>query len=145
MLNKAIEIAAKAHTGQVDKGGSPYILHPLRVMMNLCDDGDETTMICGVLHDVVEDTDVTLENLKAEGFSDEVIEALDCLTKRPGESYEDSINRVLTNHVACKVKYADLRDNIDLSRIPSPTHKDIERAEKYKRAIEQIAIALKKH
>ena len=74
-----------------------------------------------------------------------LLEALDCLAKRPGESYEDSINRILTNPTACKVKYADLRDNSDLSRIPNPTHEDRERAEKYKRAMEQIAIALKKH
>lgn len=83
MLTEAIAIAAKAHRGQVDKGGNPYILHPLRVMMR-CE--SEITRICAVLHDVIEDTTVTFDYLREQGFSDEIIAALDCLTKRKGES-----------------------------------------------------------
>jgi len=139
MLNKAIEIAAKAHAGQVDKGGNPYILHPLRVMLN-CE--KETAQICAVLHDVVEDTKITLNDLKADGFNDEIIAALECLTKRDGESYDDFIGRVLTNETACRVKLADLADNMNLVRIPNPTEKDKERIKKYNEATDRISEAL---
>jgi len=138
MLNKAIEIALKAHTGQVDKGGNPYILHPLRVMINFCVDNDEAAQICAVLHDVVEDTNITLDELRAEGFSDEVITALECLTKQKNESYDDFISRILTNQLACKVKRGDLADNMDLSRVPNPTEKDKERVKKYSAAADKI-------
>ena len=141
MLNKAIEIAAKAHAGQVDKGGNPYILHPLRVMMNYCS-GDENAQICAVLHDVVEDTRITIDGLRAEGFSDEILSALDCLTKREGENYDDFISRILTNQLACKVKSGDLADNMDLTRIPNPTEKDMERIKRYKDASGRINDAL---
>ena len=136
MLNKAIEIASKAHTGQVDKSGHPYILHPLRVMLN-CE--DETAKICAVLHDVVEDTNITLDDLKAYGFSDEVITALACLTKQHGESYNGFISRVLTNEIACRVKLADLADNMDLTRIQNPSAKDEERIKKYNDAADRIS------
>jgi hypothetical protein len=138
MLNKAIEIAAKAHTGQVDKGGKPYILHPLRVMLNFCESESEATKICAVLHDVVEDTAVTLDDLRAEGFSEEVITALDCLTKRHSESYDTFVSRILTNEIACKVKNGDLADNMDLTRILNPTEKDNERIKKYRAAADRI-------
>ena len=139
MLNKAIEIAAKAHDGQVDKGGNPYILHPLRVMMN-CE--SEAAKICAVLHDVIEDTDITLEGLKSQGFNDETIAALDCLTKRERESYDDFIRRILPNELACCVKLADLVDNMDLTRIPNPGVEDEERIQKYKQAVDRILDAL---
>ena len=139
MLNKAIEIAAKAHDGQVDKGGAPYILHPLRVMLNC---KSETAKVCAVLHDVVEDTNITLDDLKDVGFTDEIRTALNCLTKRKGENYDDFIDRVLTNETACWVKLADLADNMDLTRIQNPTVKDAERILKYKRASERITDAL---
>jgi hypothetical protein len=142
MLNKAIEIAAKAHAGQVDKGGNPYILHPLRVMQNFCDDGDESAQICAVLHDVVEDTSVTLDDLRSEGFSEAIITSLDCLTKRKGESYDDFISRVLMNKLACKVKRGDLADNMNLTRIPNPTAKDEERIKKYRKAADRLDEAL---
>ena len=139
MLSKAIEIAVKAHAGQVDKGGSPYILHPLRVMLK-CE--NETEKICAVLHDVIEDTDITCDYLRAEGFNDEIIAALRCLTKIDGENYNDFIGRVLTNETACRVKLADLADNIDLTRIKNPTEKDEERIKKYNQAIDRISEAL---
>jgi len=141
-LNKAIEIAAKAHSGQVDKGGNSYILHPLRVMQNFCESESEATKICAVLHDVVEDTDITLDDLRAEGFSEEIITALDCLTKRDGESYDEFISRILTNEIACRVKNGDLADNMDLTRIPNPTEKDKERVKKYRDAADRIMDAL---
>lgn len=139
LLNKAIEIAAKAHAGQVDKGGHPYILHPLRVMLN-CQ--GEAAQICGILHDVIEDTEITPEFLLNEGFGPEIIEALDCLTKRDGESYDAFIGRVLANKIACHVKLADLSDNMNLARIANPSEKDRARIEKYKAAANRISEAL---
>ena len=135
MLNKAIIIATNAHEGQTDKCGEPYILHPLRVMLSR---KNEVERICGVLHDVVEDTDITFEDLRKEGFSEDIIEILDCLTKRDGEDYEYYIARVLKNEVACQIKLADLADNMDPNRIQCYTEKDIIRIKKYKRAKERI-------
>ncbi len=139
MLNKAIEIAARAHKDQEDKGGSPYILHPLRVMLR-CQSDLEIT--CAVLHDVVEDSDITFDDLKNEGFTEEVIAVLHCLTKREGESYDDFIGRVLENETACRVKLADLADNMDITRIQDPTEEDRARIEKYRRASKRINEAI---
>jgi (p)ppGpp synthase/HD superfamily hydrolase len=131
-LERAIAIAATAHEGQVDKAGMPYVLHPLRMMLAV--DTPEARM-AAVLHDVVEDTAVTLEQLRVEGFPDVVIEAVEALTKRDGEDYEAFIRRVAPNPIARKVKLADLGDNSDLSRIAQPTERDLERIEKYQKAI----------
>lgn len=111
-VEKAIEIALAAHQGQVDKANEPYILHPLRVMSKL--DG-ENERVVGVLHDVVEDTDVTLSDLIEAGFNREVIAAIDALTRKTGETYNDYISRVLTNSLACVVKLVDLEDNLNRS------------------------------
>ncbi|MBL4931810.1 GTP pyrophosphokinase [Clostridium paridis] len=140
MLEKAIIIATKAHGGQVDKAGEAYILHPLRVMLS---GKTEIERICGVLHDVIEDTEVTLEYLKAEGFSEEILEALDALTRKANENYDDFIERVINNKLACYVKLADLNDNMDLSRIKNPTERDYIRLEKYRKATERIIKSLK--
>lgn len=125
-----------AHEGQVDKAGMPYVLHPLRMMLSV--DTPEGRM-AAVLHDVVEDTAVTLDQLRAEGFPEAVIEAVEALTKRDGEDYEAFILRVAPNPIARKVKLADLRDNCDLSRLAEPTEKDRQRIEKYRRAIDYLA------
>jgi (p)ppGpp synthase/HD superfamily hydrolase len=135
MLDKAIHIAATAHEGQKDKAGQPYILHPLRVMFSR---RNETERICAVLHDVIEDTDVSLDDLRNSGFSQEVLDALEALTKRNGENYEDFIDRVIENKTACHVKLADLADNMDLSRISNPTEEDHERTKKYRKAADKI-------
>lgn len=139
MLNKAIELANRAHAGQVDLAGEPYILHPLRVMMTR---EKEIERICAVLHDVVEDSNISFDDLRKEGFSEEVIKALDCLTKRPGESYNEFIDRVVGNDIACQIKKADLCDNLNLSRIKNPTEKDRERIKKYNYALDRINDAL---
>lgn len=131
MLGKAIVIAKIKHKEQFDKGGQPYIYHPLRVMLNLTDEND---MICAVLHDVIEDTDTTLDDLRQEGFSEEIITALDCLTRRENESYMQYINRIKTNDIAKRVKLKDLEDNMQLSRIKNPTQKDYDRVKKYEKA-----------
>jgi hypothetical protein len=131
-LERAIEIAAKAHAGQVDKAGQPYVLHPLRMMLAV---RTPEARIAAVLHDVVEDTAVTLEELRGEGFPEAALEAVEALTKREGEDYEAFIRRVAPNPIAREVKVADLRDNSDLSRIAEPTERDRERIRKYQRAI----------
>lgn len=139
MLEKAILIAINAHQGQTDKAGESYILHPLRVMFSR---KNETERICAVLHDVIEDTDVTLDYLRDEGFSEEVLSSLDALTKRNDEDYNEFIDRVIRNNIACHVKLADLCDNMDLSRIKNPTKKDYQRIEKYRKAANKILNAL---
>lgn len=130
MLEKAIEIAVEAHRGQLDKAGKIYILHPMRVMLR---GKDETEMIVGILHDVVEDTPVTLDMLRIEGFSEDVLEALACLTKEKGEDYGHFIDRVLTNPLATQVKLYDMEDNLNRDRIPYPTPKDEARFAKYEK------------
>jgi (p)ppGpp synthase/HD superfamily hydrolase len=134
-LERAISIAAEAHSGQTDKAGSPYILHPLRVMLRL---NTQEERIVGVLHDVVEDTPWTLEDLRAEGFSEEVLEAIDSVTNREGETYEAFVLRAGQNPIGRQVKLADLEENSDLSRIANPTEKDHARMEKYRRAIQML-------
>ncbi|KNY26395.1 HD domain-containing protein [Pseudobacteroides cellulosolvens] len=140
MLDKAIRIAATAHEGQKDKAGQPYILHPLRVMFNR---KNEAEMICAVLHDVIEDSNISIEYLREEGFSQMVLDALDALTKRDNEDYDDFIDRVIKNKIACQVKLADLMDNMDLSRISNPCGEDYKRVEKYRKAADKILKSIK--
>lgn len=130
MLEKAIEIAVEAHRGQLDKAGKIYILHPMRVMLR---GKNETEMIVGILHDVVEDTPVTLDMLQTEGFSTEILDALKCITKEKGEDYGHFIDRVLTNPLATQIKLYDIEDNLNRDRIPYPTAKDEERFAKYEK------------
>jgi len=134
-LSKAIIIATKAHDGQIDKAGKPYILHPLRVMMNV---ESMDAKIVAVLHDIIEDTNLTIYDLVVEGFSNEIIDAIECLTKRENEDYIDFIRRCKTNNIAKLVKLADIEDNRNLSRIENPTEEDYERNRKYKEAINEL-------
>lgn len=134
-LERAIALAAAAHAGQVDKGGVPYILHPLRVMLRLQSSDEQ---IAGVLHDVIEDTSVTTEQLRQEGFSVTVLEALDALTKREGESRLDAARRAARHPVARAVKLADNAENSDISRIPNPTDRDLARLEEYRQVRELL-------
>lgn len=128
-LSLAIKIATEAHDGQVDRGGAPYILHPLRVMLAVQGDRER---IAAVLHDVAEDCpEWPLERLKAIPFSGAVCDALDALTHRPGEDYWAYIDRCAADPVARVIKLADLKDNQDMSRIKNPTDKDRERLMKY--------------
>ncbi len=135
-LNRAIEIAREAHLGQVDKSGMDYINHPLRVM-SLCE--TETEKIVGVLHDVIEDSNFTFEYLINEGFSDEVIEALRCITKlSEEENYDSFIERVKQNNLAVRVKICDLTDNLDVRRLKTITEKDFIRLSKYLHAYHSL-------
>lgn len=131
-LERAIALAAEAHAGQQDKVGEAYILHPLRVMLAV---GSPDERIVGVLHDVVEDTPWTLEGLRAEGFSAEVVDAVDALSRREGEDYFDFVLRAGANPLARPVKLADLRDNLDMTRIAAPSQRDYERCERYRKAL----------
>ena len=135
-LERAIEIATEAHRGQLDKAGNEYIGHPLRVMAM----GKTTEeKIVGVLHDVVEDSVWTFEQLAAEGFSDEVIEALRCVTKQSeNESYDKFIARIKHNPLAVAVKLNDLTDNMDIRRLPYLSDKDVKRLKKYLKAYKQL-------
>jgi len=134
-LERAIAIAAEAHGGQVDKAGAPYILHPLRVMLRV---GTPAEQIAAVLHDVVEDTPWTLHELAGEGFSPEVVAAVDALTRREGESYEAFVARAGANSVARVVKLADLAENMDMRRLASPTAADVARLDRYRLAVAQL-------
>ena len=135
-LQRAIEIATEAHKGQYDKAGNDYIGHPLRVMEM---GTTENEKIVGVLHDVVEDTDWTFEALAAEGFSEEVIAALRCVTKlSENENYDDFIERVKKNPLAVAVKINDLSDNMDIRRLPYLSDKDIKRLKKYLKAYKRL-------
>lgn len=150
-LQRAIEIAVEAHKGQVDKAGNLYVLHPLRVMMNLASEDEK---IVGVLHDVVEDcSGWTWDRLRSEGFSEEVIVALQSVSKTPEEEAEFSrlkktaseeavrdhyfafIKRAAANMIGRKVKMADIKDNLDVSRIADPTAADKLRIERYRIAL----------
>ena len=128
-------IATLAHIDQVDKGGNPYIEHPRAVSRLVTTDLEKTV---AWLHDVVEDTFVTLEDLKRVGFSDVVVMAVDAITRRYNESREDYLERVIRNPIAVMVKLADLTNNADLTRIENPTDKDRERTQKYIKEIEWI-------
>lgn len=131
MLEHAIEIAIEAHRGQLDKAGKPYILHPLRVMLagKTLDE-----MICGVLHDVIEDTPVSLSMLALEGYPPHIIHALDLLSKHPHEDYFDFIHRMQTDPLAMRVKLNDLHDNLNRDRLGDLTSHDLARMEKYHKA-----------
>ena len=130
-IEKALQIAARAHEGQVDKQGLPYILHPLRVM-----DGVEglDAKIVAVLHDVVEDTEVTIDDLEQAGFSEEVVAAVRCVTHAEGETYADYVVRCRADPIARRVKLSDLADNTRLSRTivrPHDLGRDTARYAKY--------------
>jgi len=137
-LERAIAIAATAHAGQTDKAGDPYILHPLQVMLRL---SSEHERMAAVLHDVVEDTSVTLDQLANEGFPAEVIIAVEALTKRPGESRLEAAERAAANPIALSVKLADNAENMNLGRITNPTEKDYARLRDY----EQVRALLLAH
>jgi len=130
-LERAIQIAVEAHAGQTDKADRPYILHPLRVMFAVDDDDARTA---AVLHDTLEDTSITVDQLREEGFGEEIIEAVEALTKMEGEDYTAFVERAARNPIARRVKLADIEDNMDLFRLEAIGEEDLERITKYHRA-----------
>jgi hypothetical protein len=130
-IEKALQIAARAHEGQTDKEGQPYILHPLRVMNAV---ESEAEKVVAILHDVIEDTSVTAEDLRSEGFDEVVLTALDCVTHRQDEPYADYVVRCKGDQIGRRVKLADLEDNARLSRAllrPDRIEPDVARLRKY--------------
>lgn len=139
-LERAIALAVKEHANQTDKAGEPYILHPLRVMFSL---NSEDERIVAVLHDVVEDSELTFGDLRSSGFSETVIKALKAVTKLPeeegtDEGYQAFVERAGKNSIGRKVKMADLRDNLDVRRLEKISEKDTRRMNKYLRALRYL-------
>lgn len=132
MIDIALAISKKAHAGQVDKAGVDYIQHPLYVASQV---ETEQEKAVALLHDVLEDSDITAADLLAYGLSNEVVTAVQTLTKKKGQSYQDYLEKVKSNNLARVVKLADLKHNSDLSRLKSVSDTDRERVEKYKKAI----------
>jgi (p)ppGpp synthase/HD superfamily hydrolase len=128
LIEKSLAIALRAHTGVTDKAGRAYILHPLRIMAKMTTDNE---MSAALLHDVIEDSDITAADLLSEGIPSEVVDAVLCLSKREAESYQDFVVRAKQNPIARKVKIADIEDNINVLRITNLTEKDLARIAKY--------------
>ena len=135
LLSRAISTAAYVHASQLDKAGQPYILHPLRVMMAVTTIEEK---IVAVLHDVMEDSDITIEELRQDGYPLNILIALDHLEHRKYESYGSYIRRVVTDVLASRVKVEDLKDNMNALRLPEMTSRDAARIIKYNKALQLI-------
>lgn len=134
-LDDALRVAAQAHRSQKDRYGSPFILHPIRVMLRLAGDVER---VVALLHDVVERTPWTLPDLRREGFSEDVITAVDLLTKREGEAYLDYIARLRVNPLAARVKQADLQDHVDAVRERGLGDSESGRLARYREALQAL-------
>lgn len=133
-IDLALQIAKKAHEGQVDKAGAPYIDHPWRVSQK-CDSYE--AKIVALLHDTIEDTDVTPDYLLQQGIPEHLVEAVLSVTRTDGETYDDYVQRASQNPIGREVKIADLKDNMDITRLSYPlSEKDFERLNKYLKAYE---------
>lgn len=132
MTKKALKLCFAAHKDQVDKCGIPYVFHPFHLAEQM---GEEVTVTCALLHDVVEDTEITFDDLQEMGFPEEVISVLKLLTHNPEVPYMDYVREIAKNPLAKQVKIADLRHNSDLSRMDSVDEKALKRAEKYREAL----------
>ena len=132
MTKKALKLCFNAHKDQLDKSGLPYVFHPFHLADQM---NDENTTIVALLHDIVEDTDYTLKDLREMGFNEEVLGAIELMTHGDDVPYMDYVAKIKENPIAKKVKLADLRHNSDITRLDTITQKDLERAEKYKKAI----------
>ena len=136
LTKKAYKIAFETHRDQLDKTGLPYIHHPLHLASQMT---DEVTTCVALLHDVVEDSDMTFEELEKLGFGGEIIDALRLLTHADDVPYMDYVREIKKNPVAAAVKRADLMHNSDMTRLDVVTEKDLQRAEKYKKALEILS------
>ncbi|WP_321350802.1 GTP pyrophosphokinase [Halopseudomonas oceani] len=135
VVEKSLKIALKAYAGQRDKAGKAYILHPIRIMLQMDSDYE---MAVALLHDVVEDSNCSGNDLLAEGIPPDVVDAVLALSKRDGETYDQFIDRVAGNALAVKVKLADIEDNINVLRLDSVGDKDLERVAKYHKAWKKL-------
>ena len=137
LVEKSLSIALKAYAGQKDKAGKTYILHPLRVMSKM---ETEEEMSVALLHDVIEDSEITAQDLSKAGIPARVVKAVQALTKKDGENYDQFVNRVLKNKLAAKIKKADIEDNINVLRLNSVGPKDLERIAKYHKAWKKLTV-----
>jgi len=140
-LEKALHLAVNYHLGYTDRFGQPYIYHPLRIMMQMNTDEER---IVALLHDLVEDTPVTLEDLEKEGFSKRIVTAVDLLTRYPNQTYEEYIQRMKASKLAMRVKLGDFQDNMDPKRFPIINGDAIKRMRKYTRYHRLLTKWLKK-
>ena len=131
LLEKALRIAVEAHAGQVDRAGKPYIFHPLRICCRCFTDEEK---IVALLHDMIEDTDITAEYLLSEGCPRNIVNAVLSVSRNENESYEDFVKRTGLNPLGRAVKLHDLEDNMDISRLEQVTEKDLARLNKYIKA-----------
>lgn len=132
---KAYMLAKQAHLGQKDKGGNDYIEHPKAVAAMMDTDLEKAV---AYLHDVVEDTNISFDDLREYGFSNQIVEAVKALTRQKSESYDVYIDRVIQNSIAKKVKLADMKHNSDITRIKDPSEKDYARCQKYLEKIQYL-------
>ena len=135
LREKAMQIAIKVHEGQVDKGGNDYINHPIRVSENCSLDEEK---IVALLHDTIEDGDITADYLLMQGFPREIVDAILSVSRNKDEDYFDFIQRCKVNPIGCRVKIADLKDNMDITRLNELTEKDINRLKKYHKAYKML-------
>lgn len=142
LLDKALRLAVHAHAGHVDRAGAPYLLHVLQVVDRCRDDLMAATV--AALHDVIEDSTMTLRDLRDQGFPVQVIESVDALTRREGEAYEDCIERVARLPLATRVKLADLESNMDIRRLAQVTTADIGRLERYRKAWDRLSVGVER-
>jgi (p)ppGpp synthase/HD superfamily hydrolase len=134
-LQRAIELTVLLHSKQVDKSGQPYILHPMRIMLR-CSTAEERQ--AAIMHDLIEDTNLTIEELAKEGFCQSVIDCVNCLTRRDGETYADFIERCCENSMAIKIKLLDIADNMDVTRLDTLGESDLGRLKRYHRARKRL-------
>ncbi|KKW69103.1 hypothetical protein AAV94_01540 [Lampropedia cohaerens] len=137
-LERAIVLAVHAHAGQCDDDGSPYILHPLRVMCSLARPASAAQRMAAVLHDTLEQTALTADDLLQAGIPAEVVEAVQILTRPAHESRLSATQRAARHPIARAVKRADILDNMDLSRIPNPQPQDFARLQEYRQALAML-------
>lgn len=132
LTKKALKLCFEAHKEQIDKSGMPYVFHPFHLAEQMT---DEAKTVVALLHDVVEDTELTFEDLEKQGFGEEIISALKLLTHNDDTPYMDYVAKIKTNKIATAVKLADLRHNSDLTRLDVVDEKALKRKEKYEKAI----------
>lgn len=137
MTKKALKLCFEAHKEQIDKSGMPYVFHPFHLAEQM---QNEESTIVALLHDVIEDTDYTLDDLRKVGFDDSVLAAINLMTHEDGVPYMDYVEQIKTNHIAKTVKLADLRHNSDMTRLDVVTSRDRERADKYSSAIKSLEV-----
>lgn len=135
LTKKALKLCFESHKEQVDKSGMPYVFHPFHLAEQM---NDEATTVVALLHDVVEDTDITFEDLEKQGFGEEIISALKLLTHNDDTPYMDYVAKIKNNKIATAVKLADLKHNSDLSRLDTVDEKALKRKEKYEKAIKLL-------